>query len=200
MTKTTETLLTPSDDECGIVATFSEQSLDNLTEIQDKLSEYLGDSIWLTPRRALHSTLMEIICDVVYPIPRHELFAKWYTQYCQSVSGILSEIPTFEINFSEIEVSERAIIVRSATSVSFNSIRSQLLSKIDLPTGTKLPPDITHCTLARYNHSMDLENVIASTRHLQCDFTERITAFKLLKDLGPPSFDPKPIQEYSLQA
>ena len=200
MTKTIETIHTPSDDECGIVATFSEQSLNSLTEIQDKLSESFGDAIWLTPRRALHSTLMEIICDIEYPAPRYELFARWNAQYGQSVSEILSEIAIFEISFSEIEVSERAIIVRSATSDNFNGIRSKLLSKIDLPKGTKLPPDITHCTLARYNRSLDLEKVIARTQHLRCDFTEPIAAFKLLKDLGPPSFDPKTIQEYSFLA
>ena len=200
MTQTVETIQTPSDDECGIVATFSEHSLNSLTEIQDRLSDYLGDAIWLTPRRALHSTLMEILCDIKYPVSRHELFAKWYAQYGQSVSEILSEIPTFEISFSEIEVSERAIIIRSATSDSFNSIRAQLLSKIDLPEGTKLPPDIVHCTLARYSRSLDLENVIATAQHLQCNFTEYITAFKLLKDLGPPSFEPKTIQEYNLRA
>ena len=200
MTKTIETIQTSSADECGIVATFSEQSLNNLMDIQDRLSECLGDAIWLTPRRALHSTLMEIICDIEYPVPRHEVFAKWYTQYGLSVNKILSEIQIFEISFSEIEVSERTIIVRSATSDSFNSIRSQLLSEIDLPKGTKLPPDITHCTLARYKRSLDLENVIASTQHLRCDFTEHIATFELLKDLGPPSFDPKTIAEYSLQA
>ena len=198
MTKTIENLKTSSEDMCGFVATFSEQSLGQLTAIQAKLSEYLSDSIWLMPRRALHSTLMEIICDREYPTPRHELFADWYKQYSQSVSEIISKLPTFDITFSEIEVSTRAIIVSSKNSDFFNNIRSRVLSTIELPKGTKMPPDITHCTLARFSHSIDLENAQELTRHLQCGFTEHISVFKLLKDLGPPTFEPKTIREYSL--
>jgi hypothetical protein len=198
MTCTIETIQTPSEDECGIVATFSEQSLDQLTAIQAKLSERLGDSIWLTPRRALHSTLMEIICDREYSVPRQVLFADWYKQYSRSVSEILAELPAFEITLNEIEVSARAITVRSKNSNLFNTIRSKILSRTVLPDGTKMPPNITHCTLARFNRSVDLEMVIREIQHMQCDFTEHIVGFKLLKDLGPPTFEPKIIQEYSL--
>jgi hypothetical protein len=198
MTCTIETIQTPSEDECGIVATFSEQSLDQLTAIQAKLSERLGDSIWLTPRRALHSTLMEIICDREYSVPRQVLFADCYKQYSRSVSEILAELPAFEITLNEIEVSARAIIVRSKNSDLFNTIRSKILSRTVLPDGTKMPPNITHCTLARFNRSVDLEMVIREIQHMQCDFTEHIVGFKLLKDLGPPTFEPKIIQEYSL--
>ena len=107
--------------------------------------------------------------------------------------------PTFDITFGEIEVSTRAIIISSTNSEVFNNIRSTILSETVLPEGTKMPPDITHCTLARFNRSVDLEKVEEEIGHLQCSLTEHITVFKLLKDLGPPTFEPKTIQEYSLQ-
>ncbi len=198
MTNTVETIQTPSKDEYGIVATFSEQSLRQLSNIQDQLHEYLGDAIWLTPQRALHSTLMEIVCDREYPTPRNELFTNWYHQYSHQVTETLGDLPPITITFSEIEISARAIIVRSVSSKAYNDIRSKLLSKIELPKGTKLPPDITHCTLARFNSALNLEETIRQLRNIQCNITENVTSFKLLKDLGPPTFEPKTIQLYNL--
>jgi hypothetical protein len=198
MKNTVETAQTPSDDEFSIVATFSEQSLSRLKSIQDYLKEYLGDSIWLTPQRALHSTLTEIICDREYPTPRNKLFINWYERYGQLVAETLFDIPSFYLTFSEIEVSTRAIIIRTATSEAFNDIRTKLLSKIELPEGTKMPPAIIHCTLARFSRSISLEDVVKLTQNIPCDITEHIASFKLLKDLGPLAFEPKTIQIYNL--
>lgn len=199
MTYTVETIQKPSEDECGIVATFSDQSLSQLTSIQDQLIESLGDAIWITPPKALHSTLIEIICDMDYPTSRNELFTTWYKQYNHKVDKKVADLPSFNITFSEIEVSARAVIVKSATSEAFNSIRSEILSKMELPTGTKQPPDITHCTLARFSRILSIEEVTKLTQNIPCDITEMISSLKLMKDLGPPSFEPKTIQVYNLQ-
>jgi hypothetical protein len=201
MTETIPTALTLSYDEYGIVTTFSEESLVALSTLQNQLAGILGDAIWLTPRRALHSTLMEIICDIDYgDTPRKQLFADWHEQFNQIVSKTIAALPPSEINFSELEVSPRAIIVRSTDPKIFNEIRSNLLAKMNLPHGTKMPPDITHCTVARYNTPLDMDDVIERTSELKVNFTEHIREFKLLKDLGPPTFDPKTIEEYVLRA
>lgn len=201
MTQTIETLQTPAQDEYAIVATFSKQSLDVLTHIQSQISERLGDAVWLTPRAALHSTLMEIICDRDYgTVSRKEIFTSWYEEYNQTVSEILASLSPFEITFSELEVSQRAIIARLDNSDVFNDIRSQLLASIKLPNGTKMPPDITHCSLARFTKSVDLEDVQSKTSNIDVNFTENISYFQLLKDLGPPTFEPKLIQDYPLSA
>jgi hypothetical protein len=200
VTKTVITPQTASLDECGIVATFTKQSLDQLTIIQDQLSSCLGDTIWITPRRALHSTLMEVICDREYTISRKELFAKWYTQYSQIVLETLADVPSFDLIFSELEFSPRAIIVRSASSEIFNNIRSKVLSRIKLPEGTKIPPDITHCSLARYSSGLDLAEVLDRTKTIKVNTTEHISSFSLHKDLGPPIFEPKLLQRYELRA
>ena len=190
---------TPSQDEYGIVATFSESSLDALSIIQDSLTEHLGDSIWLTPRRALHCTLMEIICDRDYGnVPRKQIFDDWYKNYNQTVLETLAEIPLFDISFIKLEVSQRAIIARLTNSQVFNDIRAEILSRIRLPEGTKLPPDITHVSLARFNKSVDLVKVIDKTKDIKVNFSENLSNFQLLKDLGSPRFEPRLIQNYPL--
>jgi len=196
MSNTIPTPQTPSFDEYSIVATFSEQSLDQLSAIQSQLVELLGDNIWLTPRRALHSTLMEIICDREYEKPRKQLFDTWYEQYNHITAEVLAQLSPFDITFSELEFSQRAIIARLSDSTIFNGIRTRLLSKISLPNGTKLPPDITHISLARYNSVLPLEAVTKKTSSIKVNFTQHISNFKLLKELGPPAFQPTLIQEY----
>jgi hypothetical protein len=201
MTETIPTLQTPSYDECGIVATFSEESLANLSALQKQLGTILGDSIWLTPTQALHGTLMEIICDIDYrDVSRKDLFSDWHERYNQMVIETLAEFSPFEITFSELEISPRAIIIKSADSAIFNNIRAKLLSRINLPNGTKQPPDITHCTIARYNDALNLDEVTERTNMLGVNFSERIADFKLLRDLGPPSFEPKMLEKYELLA
>jgi len=201
MIETVPTPQTPSYDEYGIVATFSETSLAALYTLQSQLEEVLGDAIWSTPQRALHATIMEIICDIDYGTSfRKQLFTDWRHRYNQIVAETISEMSPFEITFDQLEISKRAIIVKSADSTILNIIRSTLLSRIDLPNGTKIPPDITHCTIARYSTALNLEDVIKQANKLSVNFSERITQFKLLEDLGPPNFDPKTIEEYDLHA
>lgn len=199
MINTTPTPQKPSSDECGIVATFSDSSLDLLTSIQSQLVDCLGDAIWLTPRRALHSTFMEIVCDVDYKLPRKQLFDDWYNQYNQVVIDRLAQTPAFAITFDQLEVSQKAIIARCSNPEIFNEIRSRLLTRIALPVGTKLPPDITHCSLARFDKSLPLQDVIDMTHKIEVSVTQHVTSFKLLKDLGPPTFQPKLLHKYTLK-
>jgi hypothetical protein len=201
MSETIITPQTPSDHEYAIVAQFNELTLECLTLIQEQLNDLLGDSIWLTPERALHSTLMEIICDRHYEgLSREQHFLNWFEQYDQTVGKVIADITPFDITFNQIEVSSRAIIVRTTNSQPFNDIRAKLLSQVDLPVGTKLPPDITHCSLARFNTVLDVEEVSRLVGAIAVGFTERISHFKLLSDLGPPHFDPRTIQTYKLHS
>ena len=201
MSETILTLQTPSEHEYAIVAQFSESSIEHLASIQEQLSALLGDSIWLTPRQALHSTLMEIICDRQYEgLSREQHFLNWFEQYDQPTGEVFADIAPFDITFNQLEVSSRAIIVRTVDSQPLNDIRAKLLSQVELPVGTKLPPDITHCSLARFNKVLDVEEVKGLVGTIAVDFTEHISDFKLLSDLGPPRFDPQTIQTYKLHS
>ena len=74
----TDTVISPlihSPDEFAIVAMPDSEPRQKITAIQNRLSTLLGDTIWLTPPNALHSTLMEIICDTEYEsLSRREHF------------------------------------------------------------------------------------------------------------------------------
>jgi hypothetical protein len=199
MAETIVTPLIPSEHEYAIVATFSEQTLDSLMAIQAALTDLLGDAIWLTPPQALHSTLIEIICDTdYYGSSRQKLFEEWHEQYNQQTAATIADLSPCSITFTELEVSPRAVIVKTARSGSFNDFRAKLLSNIALPQGTKTPPDITHCSLARFNESLDFDILIELTGAIKVGIPEHISRFMLLKDLGPPSFTPKVIETYDM--
>src|SRR4051812_36532437 len=127
MPETIVTPLTPSEHEYNIVATFSEQTLDYLTAIQATLKDTLRDAIWLTPRQALHSTLMQIISDSDYQgLSRQKLFEDWHEHYNHPTSETIASFSPCSITFTELVVSQRAIIVKTAHSDSFNGFRAKL--------------------------------------------------------------------------
>ncbi|HSX17286.1 MAG TPA: DUF1868 domain-containing protein [Patescibacteria group bacterium] len=191
--------LVHSEDEHAIVAVPSGESVKVIVAVQDQLKQIFGDAIWLTPPSGLHITIMEIICDTDYKdLSRKQHFVNWQEQYSQAAKDVIASFPSFSAMFNRLEVSQRAIILKAADPKPFNEIRSRLLENIVLPQGTKLPPDIAHCTIARFNKPIDLDDAQSRAQAIACNFTERIQVFKLLKDLGPPDFTPTLVDTYSL--
>jgi hypothetical protein len=199
MQKTVPTIQIHSKDEYNIVALFSEQSIKMIISFQEKLKTKLGDVIWLTPASILHATLMEVIWDTDYQNKtRHEYFLEWYDKYNQTTKDIINSFSPFRIIFNQLEVSPNAIIIKSSNPKKFNVIRNHLLQKTNLPKGTRLPPSIAHCTIARFNKQIDLRLIINEVKSLRVDLVEEIKEFALVKDLVPPAFNPVVIETYRL--
>lgn len=197
-----ETIPTPpdhSEDEHSIVRLLSPDSTSQAKAIQNELRNLFGDAIWLQEPPSVHVTLMEIICDTEYVgKSRQQYFDEWYAAYNETVKDILSTIEPFGISFNELLVSPRAIIIKSLDSEALNGIREALLKRINLPPGTKIPPDITHSTLARFNIPIDLEEAKKLTSKISVNIHEHVSEFSLVRDLGPPNFNDKPTQVYPL--
>lgn len=198
-----QTVISPfeySPDEYNIVVRPSEESLDKIAKLQNQLKSLLGDTIWLMKPNALHITVMEIICHADYKDQnRKELFEEWYKQYNAITKDFLASCEPITLHFSELVVSPGAIIIKTKQSDELNDIRAKLLSHIELPAGTKIPPDITHCSIARYSQSINLEQAQHMTKNLGIDFSEQVIQFKLMNDLVPPEFSPKLIETYDLK-
>jgi hypothetical protein len=197
-----QTIITPyahSQDEHAIVAQFDTHTQAKIARIQQHLVQLFGDALWLQRPPALHSTLMEIICNAEYQgLTRKEYFMQWYAAYNEVVAATLADTSPFDIQFTELYVSQRAIIIKTADSRPFNLIRERLLAVTSLPAGTKMPPSITHCSLARFNTPLDLAEVRSRTADIAVDIRAHVASFSLIRDLGPPDFNGKPMQIYSL--
>lgn len=199
-----QTIISPfeySPEEYNLVAVPSGEALEEITRLQGQLKHILGDAIWLMEPSCLHITVMEIICHMDYENQdRKELFKQWQLQYNAVVKEVLAGQPTLTLHFSELVLSPGAIIIKAESSELLNDIRSKLLARIKLPKGTKLPPDITHCSIARYAKSIDLEKAQYATRELSVDLDLPVKQLKLMNDLVPPEFNPKLIEAYDLGA
>lgn len=195
-----QTIVSPfeySPDEYNIVAMPSGEALEKIIQLQN----ILGDAIWLMQPSCLHITVMEIICHTDYgDKSRRELFEQWRLQCDDIVREVLAEQPQLTLHFSELIVSPGAIIIKTAESQQLNDIRAKLLSRTKLPDGTKIPPDITHCSIARYGKSIDLEQAQYATRELSIDLGLPVKQFKLMNDLVPPDFNPNCVETYELKA
>lgn len=192
-----QTIPTPeihSEDEHAIVVLPGDAWRTEASAIQDQLVQLFGDALWLQQPSALHCTVMEIICDAVYQgMSRKEHFAQWYEQYNETVKAVLADCPPFEIHFSELFVSERAIIIKTADSTPLNEIRAKILARTKLPQDTKQPPQITHCSLARFTRAIDLDDARRQTQDISVDIAQHVTQLALMKDLGPPDFNGTPL-------
>ena len=196
------TIATPrthSENEHAIVALLSGECLRQATALQRQLKNLFGDCLWLQEPPSLHITLMEIICDADYGgQSRRELFRQWHAQYGEVTKKLLARVPPFDLVFDQLLVSQRAIIIKTRHSDELNKIRALLLANIQLPHGTKNPPDITHATLARFNQPLDLAHVNQQVARLGIATTQHVAEFSLVKDLGPPTFNGTPLERYRL--
>jgi hypothetical protein len=131
---------------------------------------------------------------------RSQYFLDWHKKYNQITKNIIANYASFCTNFNQLLVSPDAIILKSSNPTPFNNLRNSLLSKVNLPEGTKMPPKIAHTTIARFNKVIDLNTTINQTRSVEVNYTECIKKFTLLKDLKPPDFNPKVIETYYLDS
>jgi hypothetical protein len=195
------TIISPlvhSPDEFAIVAMPDSEPRQNITAAQNQVKALLGDVVWLTPPNALHSTLMEIICNTKYEgLSRRAHFERWRERYSNAAREVLAQLPPFDITFDELHASVGAIILKAADTTMFNAIRGALLEHMTLHAQTKVPPDITHCSIARYNQEVSLESVCEQLKGIEVDISLNVDHFMLMTDLGP-DFHPSVIDTYRL--
>jgi hypothetical protein len=198
MPNTSVSPLVHSPDEHSIVFMPGTESIDKIIQVQRQLKSLLGDAIWLTPPQALHMTLMEIICDTEYEgMSREEHFRQWYERYNEAAKNAIARFSPIEVTFNRLHASSAAIIITAVDARPFNDIRADLLARTVLPAQTKSPPDIAHCTIARYHESVDLDTVRSLIKGISVEFDEYVSEFRLMKDLGP-DFHPITIDTYKL--
>ena len=190
--------LVHSPDEYDVAFLPTNDSLQKITAIQERLTAILGDAIWISPPQVLHSTLMEIICDADYTgLTRQQHFDAWYERYNNVAKETIGRFSPIDAHFVKLYASPAAIILTAADPTPFNTIRAALVAHAPLPAETKTPPEISHITIARYNQAVDLDEVREKIKSIPVDFVEHVSEFKLMKDLGP-DFHPIELQTYPL--
>ncbi len=181
-----------------LLALLSQKTRSKLTELLSNLNTELPNMLWLMPAEQMHITLCEIIQPKNYSVDKDVLYASRKDEYEDAIGNILSSISSFNVTFDILEASTKAIITRCSNTNTFNSIRSQLMKNIQFPSETKLPPDITHSSIARYLKKIDLELVQNGLQNHTLSLDEEVTEFKLLRNTVYPLQNYEIIKSYSL--
>lgn len=131
-----------------------------IRRLQLRLLDEFGDAVYVNPTDTLHVTLFEVMgvqClhNATSPIlstEEHKILIKACSQ------SIGSSTPV-ELLFNHVLASEKAIILLADDPSELNSMREQICSILGKTLPYKAPPQIAHCTIARFNQAIPLSVV-----------------------------------------
>lgn len=186
------------DNAYALLAFLSDDTKHAVGSLLADLKQKIGDGLWTMPKEALHITLCEIIQPKPYIQDKQSLYEANETAYENTPGKILAKFKPINIRFNKIIASPQAITIQGQDDGSFNNIRQQLVDHLPMPGETKLPPDIVHCSIARFTQELDIEKVRQIVARYSINYMETIEEFKLVNNLAPPLLQYKVIRRYSL--
>ena len=184
----------------GVGAYLSRPSQEIVTSLLEQLTSELPGILWPMPPGDLHITLFEIIVSLgEYEGDRDKIYEKHRPAIEQELDNLLSQMEPIKVDFTRLEASPAAIIVKGTDDGSMQTIRDKIVSKSLLPSETKLPPGIIHSTIARYIKEIDLDHVQEVLKHHSVNFEETIHEFKLERATGAPMAGVTTLKLYPLK-
>jgi len=198
MTQITNTINKPHSAYC-LLALLSNDAKEQLSDLLDSLQKKLGKSIYVMPKENLHITLCEIIQSKEYSENKELLYSKNSSEYEELSEEVFAQFKPIHIVFDKIEVSPQAIIIRGKDDGSFETIRKGLVENLPLPTETKRPPEIIHCTIARFLTEMPIEEVRDIVEKDPFTLNEKVGSFSLIHSTVSPLIAYDIIRKYDLK-
>jgi hypothetical protein len=154
-----------------------------IRDIQAKLDARFPGAIWAAPQPSLHITLMDWSSPLAgYDQDKDELFRSVEGQYVSTLTEALKGQGPIPIAFDTIEAHPAAIIVKGHDDGSYQRIRDQFLSQVELLPGTKPPPHIVHTTICKFLQPIDVGEVEEFLRAETLRVQEIITEFRLVRE------------------
>lgn len=182
-------------------AALSSINQEKIAVITDKLKNHFGDLIIEQPGSALHITLMDWVAPLVTYNEDHDtLFEKVFPESDRVLSGQLEDISPFTIHFDTIKVSNAAIFIQGNDNGQMQSIRDDFIAEATLLPGTKQPPKIVHCSIARFDRSVNVAPIKKYIESLSVDFEQQVDSFRLVHEIEMPMFKYDIIKDYILPA
>lgn len=170
-----------------------------ITELNREIKNKFGDLIIEQPGSALHITLMDWVAPLVsYEQSHDRLFEQVFQGYDGILTNQTNSVEAFTVNFNSIRVSPSAIFIEGRDSGQFQRIRNSFLDSTNLPPGTKQPPKIVHCTIARFNGQRPLSEILEFVDTLSINFDQKIKEFRLIHEIEMPMLRYEVLKPYKL--
>lgn len=197
MTQITNTIGQPHSAYC-LLALLSDDAKRQLSELFELLQEKLGKNVYIMPEETLHITLCEIIQSKDYSENKEMLYSRNSSNYQNQTEQILAQFSPIEVVFDEVVVSPQAIIIKGRDNGSFEEIRKELVKNLPLPSETKKPPTIIHCTIARFLTEIPIDEVREITKQYSIVLNERVSSFSLIHSNVTPLLAYDTLRRYEL--
>ncbi|MEK7649990.1 MAG: hypothetical protein AAB367_03495 [Patescibacteria group bacterium] len=163
------------------------------------IQKQFSDVIWCTPPQTFHITLLDWIAPLVdYGREKEQVFQEIFLSYDKALQDILAKEKPFTIDFSEIRVSEGAIILFGHDNGTFQRMRKAFTDVITLIPGTKPPAQIVHSTVCRYQKEVDLSPIQEFVAKQQIQIIQPINEFRLIHETTVPMLEFEVVKIYKV--
>ena len=181
-------------------AELSNRNREILGKLIDEIQATFRDSVFCMPNYSLHTTLLDWIAPLIDygGEDKDRLFAQIQLNYDKAMSEILSSIKPITVHFDELRVSPSTIFMVGHDHGEFQKIRERFLEKVELLRGTKPPPQIIHCSLARFTKPIDLSLVSSFLANKTLNITQTVTNFRLIRTTKEPMLEFEVLKCYEL--
>jgi hypothetical protein len=142
-------------------ATIEGSAAQQIGALQQYFDSQFTGSLWLQPLDTLHVTILDYLAPLVdYGTDKDRLYNQHANEYNQATVVALQDIPAQHIHFNRLLISPSAIaLVADDAAETFNAIRNNFLSHVELLPNTKMPAAIVHSTIARFIDQIPLADV-----------------------------------------
>lgn len=179
-------------------AEFSEANKTTLEALMRSIDEAFGSAVFTMPRDSLHVTLLDWIAPLVdyESADKAALFDQIRPSYHAALTDVLRDQPPITVTFDELRASPSTIFAVGHDDGSFQRIRDQFVSRVELLPNTKKPPEIIHSSVARFTESIALDGVEQFIRQQRISFTQTVDTFRLVHTSREPMLEFETLERY----
>lgn len=178
---------------------FSKDNQKKIVGIIKDIKDTFGNVILDQPAEALHVTLMDWIAPLVeYDRDRDVLFKEGFPQYDKTFSELTDKSAPFTVIFDTIKVSPAAIYIQGYDAGQFKSLRDAFMAETTLVSGTKQPPKIIHCTIARFGAEVEMGEIERHVETISIHLEQNVDGYRLVHETETPMLAFEVLKRYQL--
>lgn len=167
-----------------IVAPLSDKTKQAIYKIQDEIANHFPRAgFWFPRGDQLHVTFAHVITtDSDYSTDREELYEKLGPQVIDVLSRIVSNPLSIETTFNVIQTYTAAITIQGHDDGSYEALRQTFTDAVQLPEGTRRPPNIIHSSIGRFRDEIDYDKLKDFVDSLSISFSETTTELLFVRE------------------
>jgi hypothetical protein len=170
-----------------------------IVSIQQSIKRVLSDALFCCPPPSLHMTILTLI--PARPELASQTGAAWVNagrRWAKIIAEVCSTRSPINMKFDTVEISNRAIFLKSQQTTELQGLRSALVKQL-APLGLPIvAPDIAHISLFRFMRTVPDFQLEIPAALPEGAPTARVRTISLAKELRYPSLEPEHLARFQL--